>query len=82
MSENKIYITNDEGREMEMNVLFTFDMNDKNYAVLFETGNEDELYAVTYDEEGNMFVVEDDEERAMVEEVVAAFDGVFDEETA
>ena len=49
MSENKIYITNDEGREMEMNVLFTFDMNDKNYAVLFETGNEDELYAVTYD---------------------------------
>ncbi|MBQ1507901.1 MAG: DUF1292 domain-containing protein [Erysipelotrichaceae bacterium] len=82
MSENKIYITNDEGREMEMNVLFTFDMNDKNYAVLFETGNEDELYAVTYDEEGNMFVVEDDEERAMVEEVVAAFDGVFDEEAA
>ncbi len=80
MSENKIYITNDEGREMEMNVLFTFDMNDKNYAVLFETGNEDELYAVTYDEEGNMFIVEDEEERAMVEEVVAAFDGVFDEE--
>ena len=80
--DNRIYITDDEGNEVEMNVYFTFDMDEKNYAVLYATDHEDELYAFRYDEEGNLFVVESEEELALVEEVVSAFEGEDDEESA
>ncbi len=74
MSENKIYITDDEGKEIEMNIYFTFGMEDKNYVVLYETGKEDDLYPFTYDDEGHIYAVEDEETLAMIEEVVSAFE--------
>ena len=78
--ENKIYITDDDGNEREMNILFTFDMNDKNYVVVYENDNDEELFAFTYDEEGNLFMVEDEEELSNVQEVIDAFDGIDDDE--
>ena len=78
--ENKIYITDDDGNEREMNILFTFDMNDKNYVVVYENDNDEELFAFTYDEDGNLYVVEDEEELENVQEVIDAFDGIDDEE--
>ena len=80
MNDNKIYITDDNGVEREMNILFTFDMNDKNYVVVYEGENDEELFALQYDEDGNLYVVEDEEELEMVQEVIDAFDGVEDEE--
>ena len=80
MNDNKIYITDDNGLEREMNILFTFDMNDKNYVVVYEGGNDEELFALQYDEDGNLYVVEDEEELEMVQEVIDAFDEVEDEE--
>ena len=74
MSENKIYITDDEGKEIEMNIYFTFGMEDKNYVVLYETGKEDDLYPFTYDDEGHIYAVEDEETLAMIEEVVNTFE--------
>lgn len=78
--DNKIYITNDDGQEFAMNIRFTFDANGKNYAVVYPDNNEDDLYALSYDEEGNLFVVEDEEELEMIEEVISAFDEDSDEE--
>lgn len=78
--DNKIYITNAEGKEVAMNILFTFEAEGKKYVVVYEDVHEDELYALSYDEQGNLFTVEDEEELAMIEEVVAAFDGTDDEE--
>jgi len=72
--DNRIFITDDNGKEIELNILFTFDNNDKNYAVCYEGSNEDELVAFVYDENGNMYAVDDPEELAMIEEVVNAFD--------
>ena len=80
MNDNKIYITDDNGVEREMNILFTFDMNGKNYVVVYEGENDEELFALQYDEDGNLYVVEDEEELEMVQEVIDAFDGVEDEE--
>ena len=80
MNDNKIYITDDNGLEREMNILFTFDMNDKNYVVVYEGDNDEELFALQYDEDGNLYVVEDEEELEMVQEVIDAFDEVEDEE--
>lgn len=79
--DNKIYITNSDGKEMAMNILFTFEAEGKKYVIVYEGVNEDELYALSYDEQGNLYTVEDEEELAMVEEVIAAFDGADDEET-
>lgn len=77
--DNTIYITDEDGREKVMQILFTFDMNEKKYVVVFEQNNEEDLYAFTYDEEGNLQVI-DDEEMEMVEEVIGAFEDGEDEE--
>ena len=74
MTDNRIFITDEDGNEKEMNVLFTFEMDEKKYAILFETGKEDDLYAFTYDEDGNIYAVEDEEELSTIEEVVSAFE--------
>lgn len=76
MDDNKIYITDESGKEIEMNILFTFDANEKNYVICFEDGKEDEVYPFSYDEKGNLFVVEDEEELRMIDEVLASFDEV------
>lgn len=80
--DNKIFITDDNGKEIEMNVLFTFDANNKNYAVVYENGKDDELFAFIYDDNGNLYEVEDEDELAMVQEVIDSFDGIEDEEEA
>ncbi len=77
--DNTIYITDEDGREKVMQILFTFDMNEKKYVVVYEQNNEEDLYAFTYDEEGNLQVI-DDEEMEMVEEVIGAFEDGEDEE--
>lgn len=76
---NKITITDENGKSIEMNILFTFDADDNNYVICYLEGKEDEIYPFRYDEDGNLDVVEDEEELAMIDEVVAAFDGEEDE---
>lgn len=78
--ENKIYITDENGKEIEMNILFTFDMEEKNYVVVYENNKEDDLYAFEYDDNGNLLMIEDEETLEKVQEVIDAFDGIEDEE--
>lgn len=80
MDENKIVITDEDGKETEMNILLSFDANDKEYVVCYFDGNEDEIYPFAYDEDHNLYYVEDEDELALIEEVVGAFDGEEDEE--
>jgi len=74
MKENAIYIQDENGKEVEMNILLTFDANEKNYVVVYPNDNEEELYAFTYDQEGNLYEVESQEELDMVNEVVEAYE--------
>lgn len=74
MKENSIFITDDDGKEIEMKILFTFDMNEKQYVIVYEEGHEDELYPLTYDDEGNLYPVENEEEMQLIEEVVSAYE--------
>ena len=78
--DNKIFITDDNGKEVAMNILFTFDMDEKNYVVVYEDGKEDDLYAFEYDDSGNLIMIEDVGTLASVQEVIDAFDGIEDEE--
>ncbi len=74
MREDSIYIIDDEGKEVLMKIFLTFDANDKQSVVVYEEGNEDELYPFVYDDEGNIYPVEDQAELEMVEEVVDAYE--------
>jgi len=72
--DNKIFITDENGREYEMNILFTFNNNDVDYVVVYPTENSDDLYAFKYDLEGTLIEIEDEEEINMVNEVISAFE--------
>ena len=72
--DNKIYIIDANGKEVEMNILFTFENEDKKYCIVYENNKEDELYAFYYDEVGNIFTVDDEEELDMISEVLSAFE--------
>lgn len=74
MKENSIFITDEDGKEVEMKILMTFEANPKKYVVVYDEKNEDELYPFVYDDEGNLFAVEDEEEMAMIDEVVSAYE--------
>lgn len=73
---NKIILEDDFGEEHEMEIVLTFDdeANQKSF-VLFTDPNDTEgnVYAYSYDEDGNMDEVTDPEEIEMCEEVLGAF---------
>ena len=72
--DNVIYISDENGKEIEMNILLTFEANNKNYVVVYPKDNEDDLYAFIYDDKGNLNEVESEEELSMVQEVIDAFE--------
>ena len=74
MKENTIYIIDDKGKQVEMKIYLTFDYDDKQYVVVYEDNNIDELYPFVYDDEGNLYPVEDEEELQIIEEVVSAYE--------
>lgn len=74
MEANKIVVIDDTGKEIEFEVLFTFENDDKKY-VLYFNPEEDEpnLFASVYDDEGELFEIESPEEWDLVEEVFQSF---------
>ena len=76
MDSNKLVIIEDDGTQKEMEILFTFenDENNKSY-VLFTDPNdvEGEVFACSYDDEGNLEYITDEAEYAIIEEVFNTF---------
>ena len=76
MENKKLIVIDDSGQEIEMEIMFTFSENGKNYVVYFNPQDDDEdteLYVSCYDDEGNLYPVETEEEWDMIDEVVGAF---------
>ncbi len=76
LESNSLFITDENGKEVEMEILFTFDDEGrgKKYVVFCDPKDEGgEVFASCYDDEGNLLPIETDEEWAMVEEVLGAF---------
>lgn len=76
MDANKIQVVDSEGKEIEFEVLFTFNSedNEKKYVLYYDpTLEESNVYASVYDEEGNLFEIDDPEEWKMIEEVFHSF---------
>ena len=84
-NENKIVIIDEQGRERECEVLFTYQHPEtlKNYVVLYpidELDSDDDemdLFAYSFVEnengDGELFVLETDEEYDMINEVIDQF---------
>jgi uncharacterized protein YrzB (UPF0473 family) len=76
MESKSLFVTDENGKEIEMEILFTFesDQTGKSYVVFVDPNDEDgEVFASVYDDEGNLLPIETDEEWEMVEEVLGAF---------
>ena len=76
MDSNIIYVTAENGEEKAVEVLFTFDSDEygKSYVLFISPdGEEGEVYAMSYDEDGNLYEVETEAEWEMIEEVFASF---------
>lgn len=76
LDTNSLYVKDDNGQEKRMVILFTFDAPDqkKQYVVFQDPeGDEDELFAAVYNDEGELFAIDSDEELEMVQEVINTF---------
>ncbi len=76
MDSNKLFITTDTGEEKEMEILFTVDMDQfgKSYVLFFDPEDpEATVYAMSYDEDGNLNAVESEEEWEAIEEVLEGY---------
>lgn len=77
MKNNQMVITDDTGKETIVTILLTFEDEEtgKSY-VLFEDPQDDSaVYAYTYNEDGDLDEVTDENEWQMCAEVLGAFTG-------
>ena len=83
MDENIIVITDDDGNEVEYEILFTFDNeeNGNSYVVYFDPDeDEPKAQASIYTDDGQLLPIETPDEWELVEEVFQAFIAEDEEE--
>ena len=75
-NENQMVVTDNEGKEHLMNILFTYDNEERKASYVFFYDSEDpneEVIVMRYLESGELEPIEDDEEYDEVEEVYNAW---------
>lgn len=73
--DNKFYVIDDEGKELEMQILFTFENEGSNYVLYFDPKTDSgDVFASKFDEDNRLIPIEEDSEWDMVEEVLGAFE--------
>lgn len=75
-NENQMVVTDSEGKEHLMNILFTYDNEERKASYVFFYDSEDpneEVIVMRYLESGELEPIEDDEEYDEVEEVFNAW---------
>jgi len=73
--EKQIIITDAEGKEHLMEVLFTYDNEERktSYVFFYDPSDEENVLVYKYTEDGELEEIEDDEEYDEVEEVFNAY---------
>ena len=76
LKDNQIIIEDDEGQEHLMEILFTYEHEQRNkkYVFFFDPNNDEEVLVMSYNDEGELFPVDDEEEYEEIEEVFNAFE--------
>ena len=75
-NDNEMVVTDSEGKEHLMHILFTYDNEERgcSYVFFYEVGDkEGNVMVMKYTDEGDLIDIEDDEEYEEVEEVFNAW---------
>ena len=75
INDKQISITDSEGNEHLMEILFTYEHEErgKKYVFFYDKNTPEDIIAMEYNDEGELFEIESDEEYEEVEEVFNAF---------
>ena len=75
-NENQMVVTDAEGKEHLMEILFTYDNEERktSYVFFYSLENPDEVFAMRYKDNGELEEIEDPDEYAEVEEVFNAYE--------
>ncbi|NLW15255.1 MAG: DUF1292 domain-containing protein [Erysipelothrix sp.] len=76
MHENKIIVIDDNDKEIEMEILFTFESEELGREYVLYLNPEDEsgeVFASAYTQDGDLLEISDEAEWKMIEEVFEAF---------
>ena len=74
--DNRIFLADETGQEIEMEIVLTFDGPDGRHFVLITPpgSNSEDVFAYAYDEAGNLVPVDDPDDFEMCSEVLEAYD--------
>ena len=78
MNEEKfdtIEVEDENGNKKNLTIYFTYhsDNFDKDYVILYDPEDQDSLLACSFDEEGNLFEIESEEEYKELDEIIDEF---------
>ncbi len=75
INDREIIIVDDDGVEVKYEILFTYENEDRGaqYVLYFDPNNPEEVFASRYNDNNEMFEIEDEEEWDEVEEVLNTF---------
>ena len=82
--DNQLWITDDDGQEYRMEIVMRFSSPDqlKNFVLIKDPDAESEdTYAYSFDEDGNMYAVEDADELELCAEMLDAYNSFEGGET-
>ena len=75
MEDDKIYITDDEGKEYAFSIIMSFDLEDKEYVIVQDPEDADEAHLFCLVDDNTIEPVEDPELLAVAEELIGTLNG-------
>lgn len=75
LNDDQIIIYDEDGKEYLMNILFTYENEDRNaqYVMVYDDASPEEVIVMRYDDNNELFEVKDEEELKEAEEVLEAY---------
>ena len=75
LNDDEIIIYDEEGKEYLMNILFTFENEERNseYVFIYDKNSPDEVILMKYNDENELFEVTDPDELEEANEVLEAY---------
>lgn len=73
--DDQIVIYDEDGKEFLMNILFTYENEERNaeYVFVYDEAQPDDVYVMRYNEDHELFEVTDEEELKEASEVLEAY---------
>ncbi len=73
--DKRIKVYDDQGNEKEFEMLFTYEHEERGHKYVFfvDSSKDDEIICMRYDDDGNLFEIEDDDEYNEMDEVLQAY---------